>query len=342
MDKELIEFYRDKTFLITGSSGLIGTNVVSMLLDFNKRYACNIKIIAHVLNEDEIENNKVLKNNKELITFVICDIRDFQYNGNFDYVIHTVGVTGGSKQHIDNPLRTIFVSIDGTRKMLDVCSEKKCSGFIFLSTLEIYGNTGFSSSSISEHDGGFLDPASVRSSYSESKRICETLCVSYHKEYGLPTYIARLTASFGKYVSIKDKRVFAQFAHSIINNSNIVLKSNGLTVRNYCDAEDTARAFLYIMKNGTAGCAYNIANPSTEITIKDLALKFISLFPNKKTKLIFELDDVSKYGYNAEMRNVLNADCLLNLGWKPKYTLEDSIIRLVESLEEDLVANEKV
>lgn len=333
MDEEIIEFCRNKTFLITGASGLIGTNFINLLLCFNKTFNCNTNIVAHVLNETEISNNIVLRTNKSSLSFVICDIRDFEFNGKIDYVIHTVGVTGGSKQHIDNPLKTIYVSLDGTRKMLDFCVAKKCSGFLFLSSLEIYGNTGFSSTDLCENNGGFLDPSNVRSSYSESKRMCETLCSSYYKEFALPAYVARLTASFGKYVSKKDNRVFAQFARALSSNSDIILKSDGSTVRNYCDAEDVARAFLYILMNGTAGCAYNVANPYTEISIRDLATKFISLYStidsSNKTRLVFEIEDTSKYGYNATMRIVLNANRLIGLGWIPKYSLDETILRLL-------------
>ena len=145
--------------------------------------------------------------------------------------------------------------------------------------------------------------------------------------------MARLTASFGAHVSKDDNRVFSQFAKSIINRENIILKSTGKTVRNYCDTMDVASALLTIMVKGTPGEAYNVANMDTEISIFDLAQRFIDLYPEAKSKLIIDLgQNATRLGYNPIMRNVLDSSKLLELGWKPENTIDDMIRHLVNSL----------
>lgn len=326
----------NSTFLITGSTGMIGQNVVNLLLSLNESNKCNIKILAHARNKDKAERlfNKIHSHN---FSTVICDITDLSINENIDYIIHTAGVTGGSKQHVDFPMRTISTALDGTRKVLDLAVENNVKGLVYLSTLEVYGNSGFDKQEIFETDGGYIDTTNVRSSYSESKRMCECMCASYTKQYNIPTYIARLTSTFGYGVAYTDKRVFAQFARSVIEKNDIVLKSTGETVRNYCDAEDAATAFLYLLVKGAPGEAYNIANMNTEISIKDLAAKFIENYPESNISLKFDLNaDAAKLGYNAVMKNVLNSNKLMSLGWEPKYNMDDMIKRLIDTMKRSL------
>ncbi len=323
----------NSTFLITGATGMIGQNIVALLKKLNEEENLNIKIIAHGRNEAKVNR---LFNDTDIVKLV-CDINDISYDKEIDYIIHTAGVTGGSKQHLDFPMTTILTALEGTKSVLDLAVEKNVKGLVYLSTLEVYGDTGFSKEDKVENKGGFIDPTNVRSSYPESKRMCECMCASYTKQYGVPTYIARLTSTFGYGVSYSDKRVFAQFARSIIENQNIVLKSTGETVRNYCDAEDAAMAFLVMLMNGTPGEAYNVANMNTEISIKDLALKFIDNFPNSKTKLVFDISEAeaAKLGYNKVQRNVLNSDKLFSIGWKPKFSLDETIVKLVKYMSQN-------
>ena len=320
----------NSTVLITGATGMIGQNIVDFIQKLNISHHANIKIVAHGRSEEKI---KSIYGGKDKITFVVSDIRQLSYPEDVDYIIHTASITGGSKQHLEYPMRTLGTSIDGTRRVLDLALDKKSKGIVFLSSLEVYGNTGVSKKNIKETDGGYIDTMNPRSSYSEGKRVSECLFTAYAKEYGVPATVARLTASFGANASTSDNRVFAQFAKSIINGQDIVLKSTGETVRDYCDTEDVASALSAILAYGTPGQAYNVANMETEISIRDLAQRFIDLYPESGSKLVFDLkEDAAKYGYNPVMRNVLDSGKLMALGWRPQYSIDDMIKHLVDFL----------
>lgn len=328
--------YKDKCILVTGATGMIGQKVVCLLLSMNDTYKTNVHIIAHCRNYTKAELLfKDVMRRKEL-EFLTCDIKELYTDKHVDFIVHTASVTGGSKQHLDYPMRTISTALEGSKRVLDLALRDKASA-ILLSSLEIYGFTGESSEEISETDGGYIDCTNPRSSYSESKRMCECMFSAYAKQYGLATFIARLTATFGAGVSIEDKRVFAQFAHSIIEGKDIVLRSTGKTVRNYCDAADAATALLTILVNGNPGEAYNVANMEAEISIKDMAQKFIDLYSSGGSNLVFDLSkDVTKLGYNKEMRCVLNSTKLIGIGWKPVYNMDDMIRHLVDSMKKQL------
>lgn len=318
------------TIMVTGAAGLVGTRVVKKLLEEYKDVTV-VALVRHIEKakkkfSDYLQNQRLILCNGD-----IC--HSITYQGNVDYVIHAAGVTGGSKQHIDSPMTTINTALQGTVNILEYARKQNVRGVVYLSSLEIYGKIGLNTGCINETDGGYIDPINVRSSYSESKRMCECICASYAKQFGLRVMIARLTATFGPGVSYADGRVFAQFARAVIEKQNIVLKSTGETVRNYCDVDDCADALILLLEKGVSGHAYNVANESTEISICDLAMRFIQLFPDAGISLEFDLStDATKLGYNQTMRSVLCAEKLRAIGWIPRYSLDDTIIRLVDSM----------
>ena len=335
IEKQAFEAFRNSSVLITGAAGMVSRNAIRVIQRINREYGLGISVIAHVLDQTQADCFFSKPVDGVDISVITGDIRTLQVEGPVDYIIHTAGITGGSKQHIDFPMTTISVAIDGTRQVLEIAKEKKTKAVVYLSSLEIYGKSPDSKESICETDGGYIDPVNVRSSYSESKRMCENICASYTKQFGVPCVIARLTATFGYGVSIRDNRVFAQFARSVMDKQDIVLKSTGGTVRNYCDAEDTASALLWLLAKGTPGEAYNIANMDTEISIKDMAELFISMYPESGISLKFDIqEDATRLGYNAEMRNVLNSQKLMDLGWRPRYDMKDMINHLVDAMNE--------
>ena len=176
---------------------------------------------------------------------------------------------------------------------------------------------------------------SVRSSYSEGKRLCETLCKSYQSEYALSIKIARLCQTFGCGVEYNDNRVFAQFARSIIENRDIVLKTKGETIRNYCYTSDAISGILTVLLKGENGEAYNIANPDSTISIKDMANLFCDLFKNSKSKVIFDLlDDTCKLGFNPVVKLQLDSSKLQSIGWHACIPLSEAIKKLVSYMGE--------
>lgn len=180
------------------------------------------------------------------------------------------------------------------------------------------------------HCGGYINPLSVRSSYSESKRMAENLCCAYSLEYELPIKIARLTQTFGAGVSYNDNRVFAQFARSVIEKTNIVLHTEGNTIRNYCYTSDAVRAMLYILLRGMSGTAYNVANMDTDISISNMA-KLVATF-DTNTDIVFNLDDNQKYGYNPTVKICLDTSRLNKLGWSAEIGLAEMFQNLIESM----------
>ncbi len=324
--------FDNSSVLITGCTGLIGSTLVYSLCEYNKTYNKNIKIYANYRNQKLFDS--MFDEYKKFIFPIFSDIKKLNFvNLNIDYIIHTASITD-SKTFINKPIETIFTGIDGIKNILNQCINKPIKGIVFLSSLEIYGTflDTLDITTVTEKDYGYLDPLSIRSSYSESKRMIENICVSYFSEYKIPVKIARLCQIFGAGVKYNDERVFAQFARSIIENKNILLKTNGETIRNYCYITDAVSGILTVLAKGNAGEAYNIANKNTTISIKELAENFCHV-NNFNSKIIYDIENnPSRLGYNPTVKIQLDTTKLEKLDWTATIGLEQSIINLINGM----------
>ena len=309
--------FDNKSVLITGATGLIGSLCVRSLLSSG----FNTKVLALVRNEEKARN--MFADNKNLI-YIVQDINNpISTDENVDYIIHTASVTA-SKDFVEKPVETILTSINGAKNILNLAKEKKSLGVVYLSSLEIYGVP--EKEDVSENDYGYIDLLNPRGSYPESKRLVENLCISYGSEYNIPVKIARLTQTFGAGISKNDNRVFAQFAKSVVDKKDIVLHTKGATKRCYCYTTDAVTAIFTILTKGE-NTAYNVANKNTYITIYDMAQSLA----NEHTKVVFEIDNKNR-GYNPEVKISMNTEKLEHLGWSAKVPLKEMFERLIESM----------
>ena len=318
------------TVLVTGSTGLIGSILVKTLLKHG-----NIKVYAVCRNENKFNSvfsdypsNNLFPMFSDITKLNISDIE-------IDYIVHCASITDSST-FVNKPVETLNTAIDGTKNLLNQCINKKIKSFVYLSSLEIYGSFNNESiKNVKEEDCGYINTLSARSSYSEGKRIVENYCISYMTEYNIPVIIARLCQTFGAGVEYNDNRVFAQFARAVIENKNIVLKTKGETVRNYCYTTDAIAGIITIMIQGQSGQAYNIANMTTTISIADMARFVCKLYPESKSQVVFDIaEDATKLGYNPVLKLQLDSSRLQTLGWTPKISLEEMFIRLIEYMKE--------
>ncbi len=326
------ESFKGKTILVTGATGLIGSQIVKAILCRNRLHASRVKVLAVVRNLSKVSAVfGALAENPD-VRFIYGDVtKPLFIEETVNFIIHGASVTN-SKDFVTKPVETIYTVIEGTRHLLDLARLKAVKGILFLSSLEVYGVTDPNLESVRENDSGYLNPLDVRSSYSEGKRLAECLCASYAKEYGVPVKIARLSQTFGAGVDYLDNRVFAQFARSVIEKRDIILHTAGETVRNYCYTADAVNAMLTILARGNAGETYNVANKNTAISIADMAHLVIDTFPDSGIQVIFQIAEAVSHGYNPTVKIRLNTDKLENLGWKASLGLREMFKNTVESM----------
>ncbi len=332
IDDQAVEWdkLRGSSVLITGGTGLVGSVIARTLLYANEKTGAGIKITLAVRNTDKA---KRLYGGAAGVTLVQCDLAaaaspagpgatDKIIEGNYDYIIHCAAVTS-SAMMVNNPVETIELAYNGTSALLRTARENNVKGMVFISSMEAYGQTDADMNPVTEDMLGYVNLSNVRSSYQESKRICELLCTSYAAEYGVRVVNARLAQTFGAGVSPEEGRVFAQFARSIIEGRDIVLHTDGMSAGNYCDTEDMAAAVLILLTRGVPGETYNVANEENSRTIREMAQLCAEKIAGGRIGVVFDIPEQSSYGYAPATKLRLSSAKLRGLGWEPRYSLED-------------------
>ena len=325
------DMLKGKSVLVTGATGLIGSQIVLALDRYNQLHEGQIQIYALARNEEKAA--RVLAGCSEYVRIVLGDIKmPIDITEEIDYIIHGASMTS-SKEFVDYPVETILTGMEGTDNVLRFAGSKKVKGMVYLSSLEVYGVTDPEKKSIKENEYGYIEQMVPRSSYSEGKRMAECLCISYGHEYGVPVKIVRLSQTFGAGVSYSDNRVFAQFARCAIENQDIVLKTKGETYRNYCYIRDAVTGILCVLLKGNSNEAYNIANKDTGISICDMAHMIADDIADKKINVVFDIaDDIAKLGYGPTIKISLDTDKIEQLGWKAEVGLKDAFERMIQSM----------
>lgn len=327
---DLVNLLKNTKILITGATGLIGSSIVYCLNSINIKYNLDIQIICLVR---DLKKAQILFSDVSNISFYINDLGNkytpIEIKDSIDYIIHTAMPTA-SMYFIDHPVETFLTAYEGTLKILELSTKKNIKSIVYVSSLEVYGKLINETQCTTENEQGYLNPLNERSSYPMGKRASECLCYCYYKEYNLPIKIARLTQTFGAGISEKDNRVFAQFAKSIVEKKDIILYTPGDSAKPYCYLTDAVCAIFYLLLKGKDGEAYNIANPETYISIKDLAL-FLKKNFAPEIDIKIQLDKTKGYPPSSQLK--LSTEKLNQLGWKPKFNLYQMFHRLIKSLE---------
>ncbi|MDR3166062.1 MAG: NAD(P)-dependent oxidoreductase [Synergistaceae bacterium] len=311
---------KDSSVLVTGATGIIGSLLVMALSEASERHGLGVRILA--LGRDFQKVKNMLE--KSCVSFFSHDIRDpLKIDNYVDYIFHCASITR-SRDMVSDPSSVIKTSLDGTKNILELAREKQVKSMVYLSSMEVYGNTDPSLEFVTEDIQGFIDLKNPRSCYPMGKRMCECMCNCWHAQYGVPVKTARLAQTFGAGTPMTDSRVFAQFARSAINGKDIVLHTDGGSRGNYCYTVDIVRALLVILLKGMDCEAYNIANPESSMTIREMAELVAGRICEGRISVVIEKpSDIQNRGYAPHTTAKLSAEKLGKLGWKPRYGLED-------------------
>jgi nucleoside-diphosphate-sugar epimerase len=201
---------------------------------------------------------------------------------------------------------------------------------LYISSSEVYGNDV--EAPYKEDMYGYVDILNPRACYPVAKRLAETLCASYGAEYDKDFVTVRPGHIYGPTISPRDSRASAVFSRLARDGKDIVMKSAGNQLRSYCYVYDCASAMLTILINGEKSNAYNISNPNSIVTIKQMA---DALANHAGVKVIQEeASAAEKASFNLMSNSSLNSEKLEALGSKAAYSLEDGAARTIDILKD--------
>jgi dTDP-glucose 4,6-dehydratase len=322
----------DKTILITGGAGFIGSHVIRLFVNKYPEYKIvNLDKLTYAGNLENLRdiekkgNYQFVKGDITDITFITKLFTDFHFDG----VIHLA-----AESHVDrsiaNPMEFINTNIVGTVVLLNAARkawENNLAGKLFyhISTDEVYGSLGT--------EGLFTESTAYdpRSPYSASKASSDHLVRAYHHTFKLPVVVSNCSNNYGGYQF--PEKLIPLCINNIKNNKPLPVYGKGENVRDWLYVEDHAQAIDLIFHKGKVGETYNIGGNNEWQNIQ-LIRKLCEIMDNRlkraagsSGKLITYVTDRAGH----DLRYAIDSSKLQKeLGWKPSLTFETGIEKTVD------------
>lgn len=328
------ELLENKTILLSGASGLLGSFMIDVLMYRNIYEKQNCRILALGRSREAAEERFRQYWDSSHFQFIQQNINEeIQEFGKADYVVHAASNTHPLLYSTD-PIGTIRSNVVGTDHLLQYAAEVRAKRFVFLSTVEIYGQNRGDIFGFTEDYCGYIDSNTLRAGYPEGKRTGEALCQAYGKQKALEFVIPRLARIYGPTMRKDDSKAVSQFIRNAVNGEDIVLKSQGQQRYTYTYVADAVAGIFIVMLQGEAGEAYNITGGKGDITLCDLA-EYIAA--ESKAKVVYQVpDEAEAAGYSRADLAVLDGKKIKQLGYQEKYDVKEGIRRTIAILKNNV------
>ena len=317
-----------KNVMITGAAGLICSAIVDILFQYNDTHEKKIEILAAGRWPEEMEGRFADRVRRDDFHFVVYDAArtDNNLDIDADYIIHAAS-NAFPDMVMKEPVETMLSNMMGIYYMLKLAKEHHTKRVLYVSSSEVYGKKE-GMAPYREGEYGYIDQLNPRNSYSVGKRAAETMCASFADEYGVESVIVRPGHIYGPTASPFDTRVSSAFAWSAAKGENLVMKSEGNQLRSYCHCLDCATAMLKVLLKGANKTGYNISNPESIITIKEMAEILAKAGGVELIREIPTAAEVAKF--NPMSNSSLESTALEGLGWKGIFGAEEGLEHTVE------------
>ncbi len=313
--------------LVTGGCGFIGSHFLRYMMDiYAKDFFICLDALTYAGNKNNIKD--LLEDSR--LTMVEGNIRDASFVDTLfvtykpDVVVHFAAET-----HVDRsiigPQVFLETNVVGTGILLDTCLRHGIERFHHVSTDEVYGTLPL--------QGGrpFTEqsPLLPSSPYATSKASSDLLVLSYYKTYGLPITISRCSNNYGTHQY--PEKLIPLMIQRALQEAPLPVYGDGLNVRDWIHVVDHCRAIDTILQAGVIGEVYNIGG-GKEIANIDLVKQILGIL-DKPYELITYVND--RLGH--DLRYAVDSSKVQSLGWKPEYTMEDTLTGIVEWYRKNII-----
>ncbi|MBR5686857.1 MAG: NAD-dependent epimerase/dehydratase family protein [Prevotella sp.] len=303
--------------LVTGATGLIGSALVDALMLHAGR---DYHVYAAGRNEQRAKGRFADYLGDAAFHFMKYDVMEpLQTDVPFHYIIHAAS-PGSPNFFASNPVEVMKANLMGVTHLMEYGLAHDMRRLLYVSSGEVYGECA--EVPFTEQSSGYLDCTNPRACYPSSKRAAETLCVAYAAEYGADVVIARPCHTYGPCFTESDNRAYAQFIRLAREGKDIILKSPGLQMRSWCYVADAVCALLHILMKGESRQAYNVADDTSNLTIRQLA-EHIARIGGCQVR--FDVDEALMRQNDIISRAVFDTTRLRALGWHPIADVEHNL-----------------
>jgi len=305
--------------LITGSCGFIFSNVVLYMLQETKHEIVSIDKLTYAGSLLNIAQNESVWNKRH--RFYLGDVCDYDFVKKvFEIEKPDIVIHGAAESHVDNSIEDsgafVRTNVMGTHSMLEAALKVHTpQKFINISTDEVYG-------SVEEGSSLETDLLEPRSPYSSTKAAADLLGQSYVTTHGLPVITTRCANNFGP--RQHEEKLIPKSITDLLKGWPITIYGDGKNIREWIYVKDNYHALMAIIEKGEAGEIYNISSNFEKENI-EIANMLVDLICPGDTDAIQFVKD--RPGHDR--RYSVDSTKLRDLGWEPKYSLEEALAHTV-------------
>lgn len=318
-----------KTILVTGGAGFIGSHLCAKLLSEDNFVICVDNLITGS------QKNIVAFLAKDNFLFLeqdVCEPIRLKKSIKVDKIFHLASPadpnTRSPISYMSFPFETMRVNTIGTWNMCKLALSHEAK-LLFASTSEVYGDPEISPQK--ENYRGNVSTTGPRAVYDEAKRFGETIVSAFVREKGLNGRIVRIFNTYGPKMNLEEGRAVVNFIKQAIKGDDITIYGDGKQTRSFCYIDDQVNGQILAMEKGKKGEVFNIGNPD-ERTILEFAT-LIKKLAKSKSEIVFSEplpeDDPQRRKPDIEKAKKI-------LGWNPKISLEDGLVKTIDYFKSNL------
>jgi len=270
---------------MTGGTGFIGCWLLESLRYADMRLNLDMRVTVLTRDLDAFRLKAPHLADYKGFEFVVGEVASFASpEGEFTHVIHAA-TDASADLNENNPIAMFNTVVEGTRRVLDFCVEKRPEKVLYLSSGAVYGQQPWEMERVKEDWIGAPSCVDPRAAYAEGKRAAEMMCAIYGKQHGLQISIARIFALLGPYLSLGIHFAAGNFIRDAMAGKTVVVNGNGLPCRSYLYAADLTVWLWHLLQKGPANKAYNVGSDES-VSIKDLAERTSAVLADGKYEVL--------------------------------------------------------
>ena len=305
-----------KRILVTGGAGFVGSNLCKRLLEDKDNY---IIALDNFYTGRKVNIEPFLESDRfEFIEHDIVEPIDINVDE-----IYNLACPASPPHYQKSPTYTTKICVLGVINMLDLATKNNARIMQF-STSEVYGDPEVHPQV--EGYRGNVNPIGIRSCYDEGKRVGETLCFDYNREFGTKIKVIRIFNTYGPNMDPLDGRVVSNMIMQALKDEEITIYGDGSQTRSFCYVDDLVEGIIRMMASRDDFLGpVNLGNPG-EFTIKELSDIILEMIDTKSKVVNKPLpsDDPTQRKPDISLAGKELG------GWKPEIPLREGLKPTIE------------